>query len=311
RGVYRIFGLEPGSYVVRAATKQYDEGGYLPTFFNNVATVEGARPVEVLLDQDTPDVLIRPAPGRLYHIAGSVYGSGRTQIMLTLISDMGTESVSPDSDGRYKFSPVAPGKYEIYAQGFGGRAIGMLAAYQPLEIDRDQTETNLSLRPQPEVQFVFEDTKGAPVDSSSVQIMARQKQLSGDLPVQFIRPANNRQSFDPGRWEFSLAPNAGFYVVGDHQVLLREASTVVKFVLSTSPAAIHGTVQGAPGIRVYLEGRPGEIRTTRTDMNGQFRFSGLAPGDYRIQSTFDAYNAYTAQKIHLDEGQELEMPGSR
>jgi hypothetical protein len=29
-------------------------------------------------------------------------------------------------------------------------------------------------------------------------------------------------------------------------------------------------------------GSPDSLRTTRTDANGSFKFSGLAPGDYRI-----------------------------
>src|ERR1041384_7470121 len=32
RGAYRIWGLEPGLYLVRTLAKQYEDGGYLPTF---------------------------------------------------------------------------------------------------------------------------------------------------------------------------------------------------------------------------------------------------------------------------------------
>jgi large repetitive protein len=314
RGAYRIFGLEPGNYVVRSATKLYDDGGYLPTFYNNVSTVDSARPVEVVLDQDTPDILIRPAPGRLYHIAGTVFNANsRLQITVTLMSDMGTELVSPDSSGRFKFSPVAPGKYEVYAQAFGGRGQGMLGAFQALDIERDQTNTDFTLRPEPEVQFVFEDLKGAPVDSSSMQIIARHQMLSGDMPAEFLRPANNRQRFAPGRWEFSLAPNAGFYVIGEHQVRLTEPNTTVKFLLSSTPAAVHGVVTNdsgrqIAGIPVYLERTPADVRTTRTDVNGEYHFFGLAPGNYRILSTFAAYSTNMASPLTLTEASDVSQP---
>src|SRR5262249_28057122 len=49
RGVYRIFGLEPGAYLVRSATKMYEDGGYLPTFYKDTQTPDSARPVEVVL----------------------------------------------------------------------------------------------------------------------------------------------------------------------------------------------------------------------------------------------------------------------
>src|ERR1039457_7199160 len=48
------------------------------------------------------------------------------------------------------------------------------------------------------------------------------------------------------------------------------------------------------GVPVYLEPyeplsrrRVGDLRIVRTDMRGQYRFEGLAPGAYRILSTFE------------------------
>ncbi|SPE43070.1 conserved exported hypothetical protein [Candidatus Sulfopaludibacter sp. SbA3] len=340
RGVYRIFGLEPGPYVVRAATKLYDDGGYLPAFYKDSPTVESARPVEVVLDQDVPDITIRPSPGRLYNVAGTVYNPGnpRVQTTVTLVSDMGSESVTTESNGRYKFTPVAPGKYELYAMAFGGRTQGVTAAFQQMEIDRDQTETNLTMRPEPEVQFVFEDTRGAPLDGSPVQVLARQKQLSGDSAPQFLRLVNNRLTFVPGRWEFYYA----FYVAqftgptretrrgeradGWNETVLNQATPTVKFVLSTSPGAIHGVVANAArdkvsGVPVFLEPydvearrRAGELRSTRTDVHGQFQFTGLAPGGYRIVSTFEfqmpdaaTMEAAGALVIKVEEGIDLPL----
>src|SRR5262249_42276145 len=70
RGMYRIFGLEPGAYFVRTVGKEYEEGSYLPTFSPDSFVVEQARTVEVSLDEDTPDVNVRPSPGRLFSITG-------------------------------------------------------------------------------------------------------------------------------------------------------------------------------------------------------------------------------------------------
>ncbi len=316
RGVYRIFGLEPGTYMIRSATKMYDDGGYLPTFYKDSNTADGARPVEVVLDQDVPDITMRPTPGRLYTLGGSIYnpGGGRAPVTVTLVSDMGSESVSTYTNGRYKFSPVAPGKYELYAEARGVRTQGAMAAFQPIEIDRDQSDTNFPLRPPPEVQFAFEDPKGSPLDSSAVQVLARQKQLSGDSAPEFLSLENNRHTFAPGRWEFSLPPNYAFYVAafrgpnretrageradGWNEVLLTQPA-LVKFVLSPNPASVHGAVTNAArepvaGAPVYLEPydaearrRLGELRMVRTDIQGQFRFAGLAPGAYRLLSSFE------------------------
>ena len=50
-------------------------------------------------------------------------------------------------------------------------------------------------------------------------------------------------------------------------------------------------VAGAP---VFLEtlradspGRSPHIRTTRTDLRGEYHFAGLAPGQYRVLSSFE------------------------
>jgi len=52
-----------------------------------------------------------------------------------------------------------------------------------------------------------------------------------------------------------------------------------------------------------------DLRTTRTDLRGQYRFAGLAPGAYRLLSTFEydkpdaqAMEAAGARTLTLSEG---------
>ena len=118
----------------------------------------------------------------------------------------------------------------------------------------------------------------------------------------------------PGRWEFGLQPSAAFYPVRflangtpvqgraegwNEQVIVSTAGqNSVKFVLSDSPGAVHGTVtlgsQQVAGVQVFLEAleiepakRLRETFVTRTDTHGQYRFNGLAPGNYRLLATFE------------------------
>ena len=58
----------------------------------------------------------------------------------------------------------------------------------------------------------------------------------------------------------------------------------------------------AAGAPVYLEAYDPEskrrlldLRTTRTDMRGAYRFDGLAPGVYRVLSTFEYGSPDVAQ----------------
>ena len=68
-----------------------DEGsGAMPTFFKDVTPVEQARTVEVDLDQQTDDVNIQPAFGRLYRVAGQAVAPPRSgPVTVELVSDMG------------------------------------------------------------------------------------------------------------------------------------------------------------------------------------------------------------------------------
>jgi hypothetical protein len=73
----------------------------------------------------------------------------------------------------------------------------------------------------------------------------------------------------------------------------------VLFRLSSSPGTLHGTVTASghepvPGAPVYLElydvdarKRLIDVREARADIRGQYQFVGLAPGHYRIVSTFE------------------------
>ena len=65
RGRYRIAGLEPGKYYIRTVARQYEDGGYLPTFYRDTLRADDATSIEVTLDQQTDDINIRPLAGNL------------------------------------------------------------------------------------------------------------------------------------------------------------------------------------------------------------------------------------------------------
>jgi hypothetical protein len=115
RGMYRLWGLEPGTYLVRTVGKLYDEGSYLPTFSRETPRVDQAHTVEVVLDQETDNVNVRPAPGRLFTVTGRAFVSPQRPAMLTLVSDLGSESTMSDAQGNFQFKPAPPGPYELYA----------------------------------------------------------------------------------------------------------------------------------------------------------------------------------------------------
>jgi hypothetical protein len=325
RGMYRFFGLDPGAYLVRTLTKSDEEGAYLPTFFRDVAILDQAIPVDVTLDQQVDNVNIRPALGRLFTVAGRAFTPGQSGITVTMVSDMGTETADTDFTGNFHFNPAAPGQYELLAVSTLGRL--SFAAYQPLSLDRDQPNLSLPLSNYPTIQFAFEDTKGVPIDGRQFQVLLRHKDLSGAGKAETMRGGAARTGVLPGRYDAALGPAPAWYVVsvsgprpegldagradGWNEIILPpNSANTLKFVLSPSPATLHGVVRdggGAPvaGIPVFLEAydlerrkRVKDFQILRTDINGGYRFTGLAPGSYRLLATFD-YRTPDAQVMEL------------
>jgi len=205
-------------------------------------------------------------------------------------------------------------------------------------VDRD-TEFSVHVTTWRETEFHMQDEKGNRLDPANATITARRKDLDGGGRSEVLKLVNGSAALGPGRWEMSVAPPAGYYPVqltgsyggadsqsgradGWNDVYLRGFDAIM-IKLSSHPASLHGVVKGpgndpVPGAPVYLEGfdkdtrkRLAELRTIRTDLRGQYRFHGLAPGFYRILSTFeyekpdsDAMEAARALPLTLSEGTE-------
>jgi hypothetical protein len=107
-------------------------------------------------------------------------------------------------------------------------------------------------------------------------------------------------------------------------VLAGPGQETVKFVLSTLPATVHGVVSNAShdpvaGVPVFLEAydpesrkRLMDVRVTRTDTQGRYQFYGLAPGAWRMLSSFEfqmpdtaALDAANARIVKAEEASDL------
>jgi hypothetical protein len=310
RGMYRFLGLEPGSYLVRTVGKEYDEGSYVPTFSLQTTRTNEAYTADVQLDRETAHVDIRPFPGRLFAVAGRAVISPPAAVTVTLVSDVGIQSVSADARGNFEFPPAAPGPYELYATSKG------TAGYQSITVDRDRSDYRLTLAPLPELHLTLQDQMGQPVDANAVQVLIRHRDLaSTGTPQTLHAPA----TMAPGRWELMVAPTQGYYAAscpggrgsrpdGWNEVeLAAGVNSEFSFVLSPHPASLQGSVrtgdQPVAGVPVYLDADGLEPRMTRTDTAGRYEFYGLAPGRYRLLASFEGAGTGENKGVELQEGQ--------
>lgn len=338
RGTYRIFGLEPGDYVVRTAGKRDEAISYAPTFSKETLRLEEARPLQVYLDEETKSVDVRPLPGRLFTLSGDTEPSNAGPVTVVLASDLGR--LRTQGPG-YRFDSLAPGQYELYAEIPENSKTGsrIQAAYLYLNINSEPKPPVMTLQPVRETRF---EIASGPVasDSNPTEIIVRRKDFAGVEEPRVIRLNGDRALLPPGRWEVMLVPPPGYYVSGFlgpsrgspnkirpdgwNEILLSSGTyATVRFTLSTGSGAIHGSVKSAGemvvGAPVYLEAydrstrqRIGELRPARTDTRGAYRFDGLAPGAYRVLATFE-YNdpeptvMTTAPTVDVDPGAAVKL----
>ena len=140
-GAYRIFGLMPGDYVVRASMRRSMPGGprgadvepmgYPGTYYPGVTDVSQAQTVTTALGQELSSIAFPLVPARLSRISGTVMGSdGRplpgAMVMIRArssgglgalrmnIVNGGANQVRPD--GSFQLTNVPPGDYVLDVQ---------------------------------------------------------------------------------------------------------------------------------------------------------------------------------------------------
>jgi hypothetical protein len=137
-GQFRVFGLMPGEYVVRASLRQNPDGpgpsdpdpmGYPGTYYPGVVDVGQAQTVTVMLGQELSSVAFPLVPARLSRVSGIVMGSdgrplaggmimlrprGTTGMGALRAAFGGNNQIRPD--GSFQLTGVPPGDYVLDVQ---------------------------------------------------------------------------------------------------------------------------------------------------------------------------------------------------
>jgi hypothetical protein len=313
RGMYRIGGLVPGTYVVRNAAKQFEDTlSIVPTFFPGGNQLTEARTVEIDLDHSAQYIDFAPAQGRLFHLTGHVDASPRTMpAAVDLISDTGRTTGAVNPNGGFSFENVAPGHYELFAQAVTGEGAG----WSRVLVDHDVDGARLSMTPLVPVGVRIAEQEGAKVDLNGAALFARRKDLDGDGAV--IPVVSNRTVLAPGHWEIAVSTAPNYYPAevsmfrqtagpganrradGWNPITVSSSYPAISVVLSAHPATLRGHVafsanNAASQVPVFLETfdtnpeEPPQVRTTRADQLGNYTFTGLPPGRYLVVSSYDA-----------------------
>jgi hypothetical protein len=316
RGIFRIPGLDPGRYLVRTVGRQYEDGGYLPTFYHETVRVEEASFLDADFDRDAIEAKVRPFPGRLFTIDGVVFATAGP-ITLTLASDIGRETITlnfdPGNPSPFSFANKPPGPYEILVTS-PGAARGPEGSYTAFTLERDRPGLRINLLPQASIFFNLRGAQGQTLDGDPVKVRVRRIDLAGESPAEDLRIRGSRAGFLQGRWQVRIAQNPnwvatdfrgpkgerpeGSFANGWNEIAVT-SNGMLSYTLSNKPAAIRGTVttgahEPVSGAPVFLEpwDRANSKRlmdpiVVRSDVQGKYELTGLAPGTYRLFSSFE------------------------
>jgi len=323
RGVYRIHGLDPGKYWVRSVAQTLEDGsGRQPTFGREAPETKEAYTYPVKLDEDASYADVRPTPGNLFHLRGTVQCLDE-KVMVTLSSETIRRNTEVPCGLQYMFEGLAPGVYEVLAAG------AATAGYTELSLDHDSDNGNVQLLDLPRVDFYAARPGSSAIANVPIKVFGRREDLSETTKMQELKP---RGPLLPGHWEMTAQVSPDQYVESitneftarrtvtqphapDAFDVFIEARQItrIRVMISDKAGHLEGTVlrdtKSVAGAPVFLwpagdAGRRslGGFRQMLSDASGKFRFDGLPPGDYRILATFDLSEV---DEESIEEGQAM------
>lgn len=317
RGIYRVHGLDPGKYWIRSGAQMLDDGtGLLPVFSPEAGETRDARIYPVAVDTETPDADLHAVPGALHRLNVAVQCQPLgAPVAVFLSSETGRQSAKTACGDSHVFQGLPPAAYEVYAEKQDLAEFGFLEKF----VARDEFDIVVMAPPQ-RVNIAFEGIAGPVEPRSSVSLLARRQDLAETGTDREI--TSSQMTLAPGHWEFGARTGPGEYVEsiaslqgGARRTLRRDRPADrfdvfiearpqlgIKVVVRDTAGHTQGSVRAngtaVPGIPVFLWPVAEQARRslrgtlqTLSDVNGQYRFDGLPPGDYRVLATFDLSEA--------------------
>ena len=265
RGIYRLYGLSPGKYIVFAGgraefgssrTTPFDRDA--PTFFPS-STRETASRVTVLQGQEYSgiDIRYRNEPG--FQVSGTISGAAAKNVRLALTPLGKTEVVAgtgqfdQEDQRSFVFSGVPAGTYRLTARGsdekFKSVAAGYVSTVKVQGIDVNGLDLRLSPLATISGRIVFDPAaqtkcERSPIGSESISLELRSEKRDGDDVFTILAPPNEISVSSQGEFQGSGVA-AGKYRL---QALLARNNLYVRSILrpGTASGATPPTVAGGP-----------------------------------------------------------------
>lgn len=130
-GRYRLYGMQPGTYIVQATLGNVLSAttGYPPTFYPGTPSIELATTTKLAVDEATAGIDLTLSPQPVRRVRGTLVDPAgiapdRTMVTLTSRTRSGGIQTAPvrggtNADGTFEFHNVSPGEYVVQATANG------------------------------------------------------------------------------------------------------------------------------------------------------------------------------------------------
>lgn len=292
-GEYRLSGLEPGAFQIRASARdvwESDDGKqtltYAATYYPGVTAAEQPPFVNVALGQEVPGIDLRLIAGRASRITGIVEGKdaepladqavhvdniGRTTGGALMFAQ-GAGSTKTNGQGTFEISKLAPGEYMVYSGDQRDRI-----AIRVVLTDGDVEHVVLSPKPGTAINgsVVTDEGSAPPFPPGRVRVNPISADPESVLPV-WNQP--REQPLTPD-WTFRVANANGQYLFRMDGLPPEWMLKAVLYGGKDITDAPFTVLQGAPdvtGLQVVISRRGGKITGDVVDA------AGAAAGDTTV-----------------------------
>ena len=289
-GEYRITGLAPGKYYLRATyshaveTKSGTNKTYAPLCYPGTTDLSACVPLVVHAGEQLAGIDLTFAPVNAFRVRGRVIDvpapAGGKSSEVTILSDQGgtltqMNETSADAKGSFEFQSIPPGTYVIVAQQLQKseqeKAIWGMKSVEVRDVNVENVEVEITPGVEVKGRVRVEGKSNLDLASLAVNLEPQHSSILSFMPETENAPLKPDGSFTfrdvpQGSYRVSLSPiPLGFYLKsGGAGDLLESGITIgpghsaphLDLVLSPETAQVEGTVlnhdQVCPGVWVVL-----------------------------------------------------------
>ncbi len=308
RGIYRLFGLEPGRYILLAGPfERWVEQRVLARYFPGVGDEAHAEEIEVVAGAERTGIDLDLGADPSYRIAGKVVEVEREQLPHVRVeaATAGPDAIAAvatsgnaDGDGNFSLTALPPGLYTVTASLPSAR--GTAKALTRQRIDLRGNVTALLLRPTQAGLMSGRVKLSGATRAPPELVRLRAIDRAGGPPreADARAPDYHFEFADvwPGAYTLELVSPPAAYLKRPAEVTITEGgSAKVELDAALGLARLSGIVKAAdrsrplPYARVALAGAPSgpgtspiEFHTAQADQRGRWELLHVRPGEYRI-----------------------------